>query len=107
MEKIVWEGGYHVPSQILNKMDEKDKKYHDEYKRIVNQYSKKLSLVDLDLTQDFTPPKDLYVEVRALENIKIKEKSGTTRNIERNQSYLLRRSDVENYIRRGLLIVNE
>ena len=88
-------------------MDERDKKYYDEYKRIVNQYSKKLSLIDLDLTQGFSPPKDLYVEVRALENLVIKEKSGMTRNIEKNQSYLLRRSDAENAIRRGLLLINE
>jgi hypothetical protein len=107
MEKIVWEGGSTVPPQISNKMDEKDKKYYDEYKRIVNQYSKKISLCDLDLTQDFTPPKDLYVEVRALENLKITEKSGTIRSIKKNQSYLLKRSDAENYIRIGSLVVNE
>ena len=90
MEKIVWEGGSTVPPQISNKMDEKDKKYYDEYKRIVNQYSKKLSLCDLDLTQDFTPPKDLYVEVRALDNVVIEEKSGMIRNIEKNKGeYLL------------------
>ncbi len=107
MEKIVWEGGSSIPEQILNKLDEKDKKYYDEYKRIVNLYSKKLSLCDLDLTQDFTPPKDLFVEVRALENLKITEKSGTVRSIKKNQSYLLKRSDAESYIRRGSLVVNE
>jgi hypothetical protein len=87
-------------------MDEKDKKFYEEYNKIVTNYHKKLSLIDLDLTKDYTPPKDLYVEVRALEDMTITENGGS-RKIEKNQSYLLKRTDIDLYIRRGLFSINE
>jgi hypothetical protein len=87
-------------------MDDKDRKYFDDYNKILETYSKKQSLVDLDLTKDFAPPKDLYVEVRALEDFSLKEK-GTIKKINKHQSYLLKRSDIESYIRRGYFSVNE
>jgi hypothetical protein len=87
-------------------MDDKDRKYFDDYNKILEEYSKKQSLVDLDLTKDYAPPKDLYLEVRALEDFSLKEK-GTTINFHKHQSYLLKRSEIESYIRRGYFSINE
>jgi len=87
-------------------MTDRDMRYYEDYSKLITAHSKKQSLVDMDLRKDYAPPKDLYVEVRALEDITIKEK-GVDRSIEKNQSYLLRRSDVEVYIRRGYFQINE
>lgn len=106
LQKLTWESGNLLNPHILSHMDEKDKKYYEEYNKLVTGYSKKLSLVDMDLTKDYAPPKDLYVEVRALEDLAIKEK-GVVRKIEKNQSYLLKRSDIDIYIRKGLFTINE
>jgi hypothetical protein len=105
-EKIAWESGNMVSNNILNNMDDKDRKYFEDYNKILQTYSKKQSLVELDLTKDYTPPKDLYIEVRALEDFVLKEK-GVTRNLQKHQSYLLKRSEIEVYIRRGFFSVNE
>ncbi len=95
-----------IPNHIVNNMDDKDRKFYDDYNKILSAYSKKQSFVDLDLTKDYTPPKDLYVEVRALEDFTLKEKRYATK-IEKHQSYLLKRSEIEIYIRRGYFSINE
>jgi hypothetical protein len=80
LEKLVWEVGNPLPSHIENNFDEKDSKYFQDYSSLIYKFSKTQSLVDLDLTKDFTPPKDLYVEVRANENIDtLKTKNGSNK----------------------------
>ncbi len=113
-QKCNWDCGSanSLPPQIMINMDDKDKKYSDSYNKLVSDYSKKLCLTELDLMKDYQPPTDLYLEVRALEDITISENdfaSGdkTERKIEMNQSYLLKRSDIDVYIRRGLFSINE
>jgi hypothetical protein len=70
---------------------------------------------DLDLTKDYTPPNDLYIEVRAREDIEdVKTKLGgkdglfiIVMTLEKNNTYLVKKSDVELFIRRGQLVINE
>ncbi len=89
-------------------MDERDRKYYSEYSKLINKHSKTQCLVELDLTKDYHPPKDLYLEVRALEDIKdITIKNGNSISVTRNNTYLLKRSDIDIYIRRGLFSINE
>ena len=107
LQKLTWDGGNILPSQIENVLDEKDKIYYEEYNKIINKYSKTQSYIEIDVTKDYTPPKDLYVEVRALDNGKIKEKNGNVMNININQTYLLKKSDIDLWIRRGLFTINE
>ncbi len=52
-------------------MDERDKNYYQEYLNLIKKYSKSLSLNDIDIFKGYNPPKDLYVEVRALDDIGI------------------------------------
>ncbi len=76
-EKMLWEIGNPLPAHLENNMDEKDKKYLDEYSKVVKKYSETYSSrIELDVTKDYTPPKDLYVEVRVREDVEIKTKTG-------------------------------
>jgi len=53
--------------------------------------------------QDQQPPKNLYIEVRVLEDCgEILTESGSI-NLERNTTHFLRRSDVEHLVRQGML----
>ena len=89
-------------------MDERDKKYYQEYLNLIKRYSKTLSLNDIDIFKSYNPPKDLYVEVRALDEIgTIDLKDSGEMKIEKNHTYHLKRSDVEIYIRKGLMVINE
>ena len=49
------------------------------------------------------PPKDLYVQVRVLQDIKELCTENGTVNLEMNSTHFLRRSDVEHLIRQGSL----
>lgn len=87
-------------------MDEKDKKYFEEYSKLINKYSKTQSLVDLNLAIDFYPPNELYLEVRAMDDFEYKDKTGS-KTVKKNESYFLKRSEIEIYIRQGLFKINE
>jgi GINS complex subunit 1 len=56
------------------------------------------------VVQDLVPPKHLFIEVRALENVgDIVTDNGSTINLEAGTTHNVRRSDVEHLIRRGSL----
>lgn len=55
------------------------------------------------ISQDLKPPKDLYVEVRVLRDCgEVMTESGLV-NLEAHSQHFLRRVDVEQLIRQGLL----
>ena len=107
LEKSTWDGGNMLAQQIENNMEEKEKKYYEEYNKLISQFSKTQSFVELDLTKGYTPPKTLYVEVRAQDDFQIKEKNGRVQNIRKNETYLLKYSDIEIYIRSNHFDINE
>ena len=75
---------------------------------MLNKYSKSLSYDDVDLFKSYNPPKDLYVEVRALVDIgNINIKDSEQIRIEKNHTYNIKKSDVELYLRKGLMVINE
>ena len=88
-------------------MSEVEKKYSEDYEKLLNKFSKKQGLFECDLTRDYIPPKDLYVEVRALETFSFKLSNGNNMKVSCNQSYHFKRKDVDIYIRRGYFVVNE
>jgi hypothetical protein len=94
-------------------LDEKEKKYAEEYNKIIEKHSKNVLYHQNDLTKDMLPPNDLFVEVLASENLEVKTKIGSknllksAKKLEKNSTYNLRRSEVEHLVRKGLLTINE
>ena len=55
--------------------------------------------MDLDLTKDLDPPKDLYIEVRVVDEIgPFTNRDGVVLNLEKNSTHYLKISDVILYI---------
>jgi hypothetical protein len=107
IQNLVWQSGNMISDRIKENMSEIEKKYSEDYEKLINKYSRKQGLFECDITKDYTPPKDLYVEVRALDSFSFKCAGGQIVKVETNQSYLFKRSEVEIYIRRGYFAINE
>ncbi len=55
--------------------------------------------MDLDLTKDLDPPKDLYIEVRVVDEIgPFTNRDGVILNLEKNSTHYLKISDVRFFI---------
>jgi hypothetical protein len=107
LENEYWKYTGNLPQRTLQNFDEKDKKYYEQYTHLLNNYSKKISFSNFDLTKDYSPPTELYCEVRALEDINGIDTYEGKINIEKNHTYSLRRNDIEHYLRKGLFTLTE
>jgi hypothetical protein len=109
LENLTWKMTGELPEHIENKLDEKDKIYYQKYNQLINRYSKTISESDFNLTKDYAPVKDIIIEVRALEDIKnVSVDSGKKKmNLTKNHTYTLKKNDIEHYLRRGMLVINE
>ena len=107
LENYSWEYNKDIPEQIVSKMDEKDKNYQEQYYNLINKYSKNISECDFDLTKNYQPPKEIYIEVRALQDINNLKTFEGEINVVKNHTYSFRKNDIEHYIRKGLFAINE
>ncbi|KAI9923231.1 hypothetical protein PsorP6_001742 [Peronosclerospora sorghi] len=74
--------------------------FFNQYDELVTDY---MADLELDLSADTKPPKDLYIEVRVLRDCgDVMTESGVI-NLEAHSQHFLRRVDVEQFIRQGLL----
>lgn len=107
IENLFWKSAENIPDQIKNNLDEKDKKYYQQYSNLINNYSKCINFSDMDLTKYYSPPQDLYVEIRALQDINGIETSEGKVNLVKNHTYSFKRKDIEHFLRIGMVVVNE
>ncbi|KUF78288.1 DNA replication complex GINS protein PSF1 [Phytophthora nicotianae] len=111
MEKIKalrWETGTIIPAQLAQNLCQREVQFFNQYDQLLTDY---MAEFELDLSaciarvtsQDMKPPKDLYVEVRVLRDCgEVMTESGLV-NLEAHSQHFLRRVDVEQLIRQGLL----
>ena len=72
--------------------------YFSEYNQVLNEY---FDGIDFDLTADIKPPKELFIEIRVLENCgEILTENGVVNMVQGSRA-CLRRTDVEHLIRQG------
>ena len=107
---MAWESGKHIPDHLLDKMSESEVRYFKDYLENLDNYNKQISTMfgtqsnHIDLTVDFNPPKDLFIEVRVNKDygtVTLPE-SGEVK-LQKNSTHLLRRSEVDNLIKRGIM----
>ena len=130
ISKFAWESGKNLPEHVLEKMSPAEMLYFKKYLEAIENYNKNISeslaadaaLADddndldldqaaggfdpssLDLTVDFAPPKDLFIEVRVNKDygtVMLPE-SGEVK-LQKNSTHLLRRAEVEHLIKRGIM----
>ena len=99
IRNLRWETGVVVPENIRQTiLSSNELDYFSEYNEILNEYN---SGLDLDLTADLIPPKDLFIEVLVLEDCgEILTENGVV-NLNKGARPYLRRSDIEHLIRQG------
>ena len=93
-------------------MSPAEQKFFHDYLQLVDKYSNdlsesvygKASRAEFDLMVDQTPPKDLFVEVRVLQELGavFLPESGSV-NLQKDTTHLLRKSECENLIKRGVV----
>ena len=105
LHRLAWESGKSMPEHIKEKVTPAELTYYQKYLDMIDEYNKSLSLNNnIDLTVDMTPPKELFIEVR------IKQDYGTIMlpesgevNMQKNTTHLLRRSEVDHLIKKGIV----
>lgn len=94
-----WETGPVLPEHIhKDTLSSSEQDYFHDYNKLLTLYHEAL---EIDLTSDLEPPKDLMVEIRVLQSCgEIITENGPV-SLDQGSTHYLRRSDVEHLIRLG------
>ena len=101
ISELRWETGRVVPADINSNMGPSEIEFFQHYDDALGEY---MRTVNLDLTSFVEPPKEPYIEVRALQDCgEIVSNDGTSIRLDKNSTNLVRREDVAHLIKQGLL----
>ncbi|XP_043913579.1 DNA replication complex GINS protein PSF1 isoform X1 [Protopterus annectens] len=100
-----WEYGSVLPSALRFQMSADEMVWFNQYKKSLATYMRSLGGDEgLDVTQDLTPPKSLYIEVRCLKDHgEFEIDDGTVILLKKNSQHFLPRWKCEQLIRQGVL----
>ncbi|GAU22213.1 hypothetical protein TSUD_227490, partial [Trifolium subterraneum] len=122
IQNLLWKIGPVIPKEIEEKFDHWEEEYFKKHSSALKSYMSKV-LVDLTgnlslpspshtstgvpshKKKDMVPPKDPYIQVRVLEDIRegIVLTDDKNPNFARHSMHFLKRTDAEKYISRGLM----
>lgn len=95
-----WNAGPSAAAHLADNMSAAETDFLAEYNQLLARYSEQ---VELDLTADPTPPRDLYIEVRVNKDCgSVLTDSGPVA-LKPGTAHFLKRTDVEHLIRQGAL----
>lgn len=101
IRSLLWKIGKELPKEIEEKFCHPELTYFQKHSSALKSY---MSRIDVDLTVDMVPPKDPYIQVRVLEDIGdgivLNDKHA---NFTRHSMHFVKRTDVEQFISRGLM----
>ncbi|XP_057458793.1 uncharacterized protein LOC130749451 [Lotus japonicus] len=102
LRSLVWKVGHGLPQEIEEKICHSEKEYFKKHSSALKSY---MSQLLVDLTVDMVPPKDPCIQVRVLEDIGegIVLSDDKTYNLALQSIHLLKRTDAEQFIARGLM----
>jgi GINS complex subunit 1 len=101
IKKLRWEVDASIPEAIAHNFGHHEVTFLKQYDQILCEY---IEGVGIDVTKDYHPPQDLYVQVRVLRECEVMDSKGGNRlTLKLNRSYYLLRSDVEHLVRNGSL----
>lgn len=95
-----WAAGMTIPPEIRSDLSPAEQNHMEGYLKLVSQYSR---AVGVNLAEDLSPPKDLYIEVEPMQDLDDIETSRGPIKMRKNTRQFLLRADAENLIRRGLV----
>ncbi|KAK9282409.1 hypothetical protein L1049_005326 [Liquidambar formosana] len=100
IRNLRWKVGNVLPQEIKGKLSHPEQEYFKNHDTALNLY---MSALDLDLTVDFVPPKDPYIQVRVIDDIGEVFLSDKKTNLVCHSIHFLKRNDAEQYISQGLM----
>lgn len=101
IKRLRWQCGATMPSHIEINMHRTEKQLFEKYEQLLSDYSADL---EMDLTSDLQPPKDIYIEVRVVktdndqDGIVLEDRILKLR---KNHIYYLKRTDAEMLVQLG------
>ena len=104
LHRLAWESGKSLPEHIKEKLSPGEVTYYQSYLEAIDAYNKALGCAGIDLTVDMTPPKELFIEVRVKQDFGtvVLPESGSV-NLAKGTTHLLRRTEVDHLIKRGIV----
>lgn len=99
IKAVFWDCGK-IPKTLQKNLSVLETGLFSDYAALVNEY--KTYFLDLELTNSLAPPRDMYIDVRAMRDGEIQTEVGSVKLIKGGQ-YCLLRTDVERFITMGYL----
>ncbi|CAG5100400.1 Oidioi.mRNA.OKI2018_I69.XSR.g16983.t1.cds [Oikopleura dioica] len=97
-----WQAGPVIPEHIRPNLSASEKDYSNKYNRAL---AKLMRAQGIDFTQNSTPPKSLFVEVKGMADVgEVELANGETLTVDKFSRYFLPRANVEPLIRQGILM---
>ena len=97
--RLRWELlGNKLPQSIVDNCSASERSSFEVYDKLLTEY---MTSIDLDLTIDTQPPKDLYIQIRVLEDCGELQTGRDFIDLRKNSMHYLRRSDAEQFIKQG------
>mmetsp|Transcript_48906 Transcript_48906/g.43847 ORF Transcript_48906/g.43847 Transcript_48906/m.43847 type:complete len:204 (+) Transcript_48906:48-659(+) len=101
LEDHRWEKGPILTEFARNKINPHEELYFENYNKLLNEYIRD---IDVDITSNLTPPKELKQEIAVIENVGDVQTSNGPMNLLRNTRLLANVNDVETLIRNGQVV---
>ncbi|EEB05850.1 GINS complex subunit Psf1 [Schizosaccharomyces japonicus yFS275] len=102
IRQYCWDGGKKMEASLKTALSPTEREYLSRYSELLAAY--KGPWTDVDLTGSTVPPKDLFIDVRVLEDVGEIETEYGTINLTKNSQLHVRTTDVERLIRQGYLV---
>lgn len=100
IKRLRWELGPLFPEGTRSNMSHREEGFLGEYDKLVTEYA---ANTKVDVTSDLTPPKELNITVRVLQDCgEIMTETGAV-SLELGTTHSIRRRDVERLVRQGYL----
>ena len=99
-----WAVGSVLPPEAKQNLCEQESLWFSNYNRSLAVYMRSIGESGLDLTQHAQPPKNLYIDVRSLEDYgEFEMEDGLVVQLKKNSQHYLLRSQCEHLIKQGIL----
>lgn len=100
IQEYRWDTGASAATHLADSLSGPESAFLNDYNKILGKYCDQ---VELDLTADRKPPRDLYIEVRVLRDCGSVMTDAGAVTLKPGTAHFLKRADVEHLIRQGAL----
>ena len=108
LQKFLWYNGKDLPETVTQNLSKDEVTYFKNYTKLIEDYSKNAVKWNIDITTTLEPPRELYVEVKVLEDLGEVYLADTgTVKLQKNSVHYLKKSDIEGFLKQGSLIEND